>query len=315
MAIQLYRRLEEVRFDPRSVITVGTFDGLHRGHQAIIEELKKDAQARQASTTVVTFDPHPQIVLQRPDRSPVQILTTTAEKIALLQLQNVDRLFVIPFTLDFSRTASEIFVREMLLQRAGMQSMVIGHDHGFGKNREGDFATLQRLGSELGFAVREIPPFELSGVVVSSTKIREALLQGEVENAAAYLGRPYSLQGVVEHGEERGRLLGFPTANLRPTDAHKLIPAHGVYAVWVNVEAGGPTKYPGMMNIGMRPTFGKLARTLEVHLLDFSGDLYGATLQVHFAARLRDEQKFDSPQALSAQLQRDKAAANKVLKK
>jgi len=319
MATQVFRHLEEVQHDPNSVITVGTFDGLHRGHQAIIAELKKEARARRGNATVVTFDPHPQVVLQRPDKPPVQILTATEEKIALLQREHVDRLMVIPFTLEFSRLASENFVREILLQRLGLQAMVIGHDHGFGKNREGDFATLQKLGSELGFAVREVPPFELEGVALSSTKVREALLSGEVEKASEYLGRSYALRGVVARGDQRGRTLGFPTANLQPSDANKLTPANGVYAVWVEIvnspepRHAAEKKHPAMMNIGLRPTFGKLARTIEAHLLDFSGDLYGATLNVHFAARLRSEQKFDSPQALRAQLQRDKEASAMIL--
>jgi len=319
MATQIFRNLDEVQFDPRSVITVGTFDGLHRGHQAILDELKKEARARQGSATVVTFDPHPQVVLQRPDKPPVQILTATDEKIALLQRENVDRIFVIPFTLEFSRTSSENFVREILHRRAGLQAMVIGHDHGFGKNREGDFATLQRLGNELGFAVREVPPFEMNGVTLSSTKVREALLNGNVEKASEYLGRSYTWRGIVERGDERGRLLGFPTANLRPLDDSKLAPVNGVYAVWVEIEsllhgrAAEEKKHPAMMNIGVRPTFGKMTRSIEAHLLDFSGDLYGATLNIHFVARLRHEQKFDSPQALVEQLRRDKDASLQIL--
>jgi len=318
MATRIFRSLEEVPFDSRSVITVGSFDGLHRGHQAIIAELKKEARAQKYSTTAITFDPHPQVVLQRPDKPPAQILTTTEEKIALLQRENIDRIVVIPFTLEFSRTPSETFVREILHRRVGLSAMVIGHDHGFGKNREGDFATLARMGGELGFSVYEVPPFEIDGTTISSTKIREVLLNGEVEAASQYLGRRYALRGTVERGEERGRLLGFPTANLRPTDDKKLIPANGVYAVGVEIENqpgrnAEEKKYPGMMNIGLRPTFGKTARAIEAHLLDFSGDLYGATLNVHFVTRLRHEQKFDSPQALMAQLQRDKEASLKIL--
>jgi len=316
MASQIFRSLEEVRFDPNGVITVGTFDGLHRGHQAILDELKQEAAARKGRATVVTFDPHPQIVLQRPDKPPAQILTTTEEKLALLQQKEVDRIFVIPFTVEFSRTPSEAFVREILHRRVGMQAMVIGHDHGFGKNREGDFATLERMGKELRFAVKEVSPFETNGVTLSSTKVREALLNGEIEKASQYLGRPYALAGLVERGEERGRMLGFPTANLRPADDKKLMPANGVYAVRVEIENLKTTEakeYSGMMNIGVRPTFGKMTRTIEAHLLDFSGDLYGATLNVHFIARLRNEQKFDSPQALMEQLQRDKFASRRIL--
>jgi riboflavin kinase/FMN adenylyltransferase len=312
MATQLYRGLEQVQHDPRSVITVGTFDGLHCGHQAILAELKQRARAQQGSATVVTFDPHPQVVLQHPDKPPVQILTTTEEKIALLRQEDIDRLVVIPFTLQFSRTPSEIFVREILWQRLGMQAAVIGHDHGFGKNREGDFATLERMGKELNFSVYEVPPYEMNGFTLSSTRVRETLLNGEVETASRYLGRPYSLSGVVTAGDGRGKTLGFPTANVAPNDDKKLVPANGVYAVWVESKKLN-AKHPGMMNIGFRPTFEKTVRMLEVHVLDFSGDLYGANLTVHFAAKLRNEQKFESPQALMAQLQQDKAASLRIL--
>jgi riboflavin kinase/FMN adenylyltransferase len=319
MATQLYRSLEQVQFDPRSVITVGTFDGLHCGHQVILRELKQEAQARHGSTTVVTFDPHPQVVLQRPDKPPVQILTTTEEKIVLLEAEGIDRIVVIPFTLEFSRTPSENFVRDILWQRLGVQAVVIGHDHGFGKNREGDFATLERMGKELNFSVYEVPPYEINGITLSSTRVREALLDGEVEKAARYLGRPYTFSSVVTTGDGRGKTLGFPTANLQPNHDKKLIPANGVYVVWVELEGSkageDKTKYPGMMNIGYRPTFGKVARALEVHVLDFAGDLYGASLTIHFMAKLRNEQRFESPQALMAQLQQDKAASYQILER
>lgn len=318
MGIRVYRDLERVESDPRSVVTVGTFDGLHRGHQAIIQELKNEAQKRGAHTTAITFEPHPQLILQRPDKPPVHILTTVEEKIALLQEANLDSLVVIPFTPKFSRTSSEDFVRDILLRRIGMQAIVLGHDHGFGKNREGDIDTLTKMGQALGFEVREVPPFEIDGIAVSSTRVREALALGEIEKAAYYLGRPYSLSGTVVRGEGRGQKLGFPTANLLPTHDRKLVPAEGVYAVWVEREASGrkapnAQRHPGMMNIGYRPTFGNLARTLETHLIDFSGELYGELITIYFVARLRNEQKFASAQDLIEQLHRDKAASMQVL--
>jgi riboflavin kinase/FMN adenylyltransferase len=321
MATQILRGLEQIQPDPSSVITVGTFDGLHRGHQAILQELKRETRARQGSATVITFEPHPQLVLQRPDKPPVHILSTIEEKIALLGVEEIHRLVVIPFTLEFSRTPSEIFVHEILHRRIGMQAIVIGHDHGFGKNREGDIATLERMGREVGFDVREVPPYEMDGIVISSTRIREALLRGEVEKACRYLGRPYRLSGNVVAGEGRGHGLGFPTANVIPTHDKKLVPAEGVYAVWVERETDskgglsehGDRRYYGMMNIGRRPTFGSISSTLEVHLIDFAGELYGEMLTIHFVARLRDEQRFDSPQALAEQLHQDEIASLQIL--
>ncbi|MEK7728662.1 MAG: bifunctional riboflavin kinase/FAD synthetase, partial [candidate division KSB1 bacterium] len=269
-----------------------------------------EAHQREVSTTVVTFEPHPQLVVQRNTQTPIQILSTLAEKLELLQSTGVDRIIAIPFTKEFSQTPSEKFVREILHATIGMQAIIIGHDHSFGKNREGDVATLTSLGRELNFEVSDLPPFECDGTVVSSTRIRQALLSGELEKANAWLGSTYRFTGKVVRGEGRGKTIGVPTANLEPVHAHKLIPANGVYAVRVKWREAF---YNGMMNLGTRPTFNGQARSLEVHLFDFAADLYDERIEVHFSARLRGEKKFSSIDDLKAQLQLDRAESLKML--
>lgn len=310
MPTQIYWTLEEVPYQARSINTVGTFDGLHRGHQAILREVRREAAAYGAIATVVTFSPHPQLVLRNPQRPPVKILTTDAEKLELLRAERIDRVVVMPFSLEFSRTSSEVFVRELLCRRIGMSGAVLGHDHGFGRDREGDFATIQRLGTELNFTVRELPPCEVDGIILSSTRIRQLLMKGDVVTAARFLGRPYELSAHVVRGDGRGQSLGFPTANLSPESADKLVPTHGVYAVRVHHRHH---KWLGMMNIGLRPTFREQRETLEVHLFDFAGELYGETLSVEFVKRLRAEKRFESAAALAAQLASDRAVARKLL--
>jgi riboflavin kinase/FMN adenylyltransferase len=306
MATRVHRTLQDIVCQRSSLNTVGTFDGVHRGHQTILDELRREAEECGASTTVVTFSPHPQVVLRNPGRPPVKTLTTDDEKIASFETAKIDRVVVIPFTIEFSRTPSEQFVRDILFERIGMSGVVLGHDHGFGRNREGDFALMARLGTELGFTVRELPPFEQDGMVVSSTRIRELLSHGEVDKAMRLLGRPYQFAAKVVRGDGRGRQIGFPTANLEIDDSNKLIPLHGVYAVRVQA---GARALAGMMNIGTRPTFGKSGESIEVHILDFADDLYGTTLTVKFIQRLRSEQTFDSAAALVAQLKLDREAA------
>jgi len=309
MPTQIYRTLEAVACHAQSINTVGTFDGLHCGHQTILQEVRKEATERGALATVVTFSPHPQLVLKNPNRPPVRILTSDDEKLALLEAAQIDRLVIIPFTLEFSSTSSEVFVRDVLFHRIGMSGVVLGHDHGFGKNREGDFALMARIGAELQFTVRELPPFEMNGSVISSTRVRELLIQGEVAKATRFLGRPYQLAATVVRGDGRGRSLGFPTANLEPENPDKLIPAHGVYAVRVH---HGTQMLEGMMNIGVRPTFAKSTETIEAHLFDFDEELYGKKLPIEFIERLRAERSFASAAELVEQLKVDRASAKRV---
>jgi len=310
MATQIYRTLDDVVRQPSSINTVGTFDGLHLGHQTILHEVRREAAERGASATVVTFSPHPQLVLRNPNRPPVKILTTDSEKITMLQAAKIDRIVVVPFTLEFSKTSSDAFVREILFQRIGMSGVVLGHDHGFGKNREGDIALMARLGAELDFSVRELPPFEIDGVVLSSTRIRELFSKGEVSKAARFLGRPYQFTATVVRGDGRGRELGFPTANLQVDDPDKLVPARGVYAVQVHL---GRKKFGGMSNIGTRPTFQTNNETIEVNIFDLDEDLYGKKMTVELIERLRAEKAFAAVTELIEQLEQDRNAAQRVL--
>ena len=302
--------LDAVAADDNAVVTVGTFDGVHRGHQAILHYLMERARARNGVSTVVSFDPHPREVVHGES---VPLLTTIEERAELLEAQGLDRFVVIPFTKSFAQLRPQAYVEEILLGRVGLKEIVIGYDHRFGRNREGDRELLERMGEAHGFTVDVIPPQEVNHDVVSSSTIRRLLgEEGDVERATDMLGHSYALRGTVERGEGRGHKLGYPTANIAVSDDRKLVPRIGVYATRVRIGDTEPT-YGGMMNIGRRPTFEGMNVTVEVHLLGFEGSLYGETLHVEFLRRLRDEQKFDSPDALVAQLSRDEEHCKRVL--
>ena len=287
----------------KACITVGTFDGVHRGHQGVISYMRRMADAEGLRVVVVTFDPHPQIVLARPDREPLALLTSIEERCERLSNVGVDDVVVIPFTTEFAQTPADEFVRE-LVSFIDVQHFFIGHDHAFGKNRGGNEELLRHLGAELGFYVERIPPLETEGIVVSSTLVRKTLKSGDVELAASMLGTPYIVRGTVVKGDGRGRTLGIPTANVVPAEPHKLMPANGVYVVTVR---HGDAEYLAMANIGVRPTFtSDTAPTLEVHILQFDNDIYNTTLDVKFHKRLRGEQKFESREEFLVQLEQDK---------
>jgi riboflavin kinase/FMN adenylyltransferase len=291
-------------FSPRKcVITVGTFDGLHLGHRKILDRLKTVATEKGLCTTVVTFDPHPKVVVNPDVGRKLGLLTSLDEKIALLEASGIDRLVVIPFDSRFSQTRYETFVTTVLLEKLGAQVVIVGHDHGFGKNREGNYEKLEELSRNHHFSVEQIGHFDYEGQIVSSTLIRRLLEAGEVKKAGAYLGHTYTLTGMVVKGNNIGKKYNFPTANLEITDPHKLIPATGVYAVDVVFEGH---IFKGMMNIGYKPTFGSEKQTIETHIIDFDGDLYHKVLTVRLKQRLRDEKKFASVEDLLAQLEIDK---------
>ncbi|RAK65208.1 bifunctional riboflavin kinase/FAD synthetase [Hymenobacter edaphi] len=295
-----------------AVVTSGTFDGVHLGHHKILQRLQEVARLSGGPSVVITYWPHPRLVLApppaHPDPKPLHLLNTLEERIEKLAGYGVDYLLIVPFTREFAEWTSEQYIRELLLDTVGTAKLVIGYDHRFGKNREGSFEYLQQHAAEYGLEVEEIPREDVDAVGVSSTRIRRALEAGDVGTAARYLGYDYPFTGTVVRGQQLGRTIGYPTANIRCEEALKQVPGRGVYAVMATTAAG--TRHPAMLNIGVRPTVGgSLQETVEAHLLDFDGDLYDQPLTVQFVARLRDEQKFSGLDALKAQLAQDADAA------
>lgn len=292
-----------------TVATVGTFDGIHRGHHAVLSEVVRRGRAAGRRSVLVTFDPHPLEVVN-PTAAP-RLLTLPDEKRVLVGALGIERVEVIAFTPALARLGPEEFVRDVLRARFGMEELVLGYDHGFGRGRSGDVELVRRLGREDGFAVEVVAAVTDNGQPISSSLIRTAVAHGDLRSAARGLGRPYSLLGTVERGAGRGRTIGVPTINLTSPDPRKLLPPDGVYAVRVQLPGG--RRVGGMMNQGARPTFGVHARGLEIHLFDYDGDLYGATVTVEWVDRLRDTQTFPSRQALVDQIERDAVAARSIL--
>jgi riboflavin kinase/FMN adenylyltransferase len=302
--------LKDINRVSNSVVTVGTFDGVHLGHKALIETVVRKAKERNARSVVISFDPHPRDIIN-PGSAGIKQLTTIQERREILEEIGIDVLLIIPFTRDFSLLSSEEFVKKIVFERVGVSEFVIGYDHHFGKDRTGTIETVENLGKELDFDAFVVSKREMGTVTVSSTTIRRELSEeGNVEQAAKLLGRKYLLNGIVIHGDKRGRKIGFPTANLKAEHPNKVIPKNGVYAVKVRV---GGNWYGGMMNIGYRPTFDKIELRLEVNIFEFDEDIYGQTIQVRFLKRLRDEIKFSGIDELVAQLARDKEIALREL--
>jgi riboflavin kinase/FMN adenylyltransferase len=292
-----------------TVVTVGTFDGVHRGHRDVLDRLAARAAERGLRSVLVTFEPHPLEVVN-PAAAPL-MLTVGEEKREVLAESGIDYLAVVPFTPVLARYAAEEFVTKVLRGRFRMEHLLMGYDHGFGRNREGDVEVMQALGARDGFRVEVVAPVSIGdGRPISSTSIRRAVAGGDLERAAYALGRPYSLGGRVVPGAARGRGLGFPTINVAPPNPRKLLPPQGVYAVRVQTPGGS---HGGMLNLGPRPTFGDQTVGIEAHLFDTSGDWYGAWVRVDFISRLRDTQKFSTPTALVEQLRRDEDDARRVL--
>ncbi|MDB4915196.1 MAG: riboflavin biosynthesis protein RibF [Gemmatimonadetes bacterium] len=293
----------------RTIVTVGTFDGVHRGHVDVLHRLVARARQNGRASVLLTFAQHP-LELLKPDVAPL-MLTTRDEKLAAIAETGVDYVVVLPFTRTLAQHSAEQFVDVLLRDRLRMAELLIGHDHGFGRGRAGDVETLRQLGAVRGFGVEVVPPVETTdGQPVSSSRIRSAIAAGDLGAAQEGLGRLYGVCGTVVAGEARGRDLGFPTLNVMPESPRKLLPPDGVYAVSVETGRG---RFGGMMNLGGRPTFGDERRTIEAHLFDVSGDFYGTTVQVDFVARLRDTQRFDGIDALKAQLAVDERDARNAL--
>jgi riboflavin kinase / FMN adenylyltransferase len=293
---------------PGTVVTVGTFDGVHRGHWDVLGALRERADREGLPAVLVTFHPHPLRVV-RPDQAP-RLLTTPVEKKEILAESGVDYAVFIPFTHELRELSPEQFVQRILRDRLRMRHLVIGYDHGFGRGRSGDVETLQEIGARLGFEVQVVEALETSGQPISSSRIRTALLEGRVDDAAAALGRPYSLRGPVVRGDGRGSSLGFPTANIHVPEDEKLLPLEGVYVVRATLRQG---TFQGVLHLGPRPMFAGSPPSIELHILDFERDIYGEEVRIDFMARLRDIHRFASIEALVEAIRLDCEKARELL--
>ncbi len=309
--MKIIKDLAEIQRDGKSVITLGTFDGLHLGHQQIVETVIQKSKQFGGRSFLLTFEPHPRKVI--PGRNDVKLLSTLNEKIVVLEQLGLENLFVINFTTEFSKQNPEEFVKKYLVDGIGLKEVVIGYDHHFGKERDGNFELLQNLGSKFNFAVTLIPEFSVEGETISSTKIRHALLEGDVVKAGKMLGRNYSFKGKIVRGDGRGRKLGFPTANLSTGNADKLIPAKGIYAAECIVEN---EKHFGLLSLGSRPTFHVDGDVIpEFYIFEFDRDIYDKIMQVNLVKKLRNEEKFNSVDELIIQMKKDEETGKEILSK
>ncbi|AFK05087.1 riboflavin biosynthesis protein RibF [Emticicia oligotrophica DSM 17448] len=307
--MKVYYNLADFEPLKKAIVTSGTFDGVHRGHQKILQILRETAEKTKGESVVITFWPHPRIVVSK-DSQDLKLLTTIDEKIELLENQGVEHLLMIPFTREFSELSSEEYVKEILLKRIGTQKLVIGYDHRFGRNREGGFDYLKANSDFFHIEIEEIPRQEIDNLTISSTKIRQSLLNGEVKSANDLLGRNYSFTGIVVKGRQLGRTIGFPTANVQVSEYYKLIPSNGVYAVRTFFRNQW---HEGMMNIGNRPTVEGIGRTQEVNIFDFDDDIYGETVTVEIIDYIRPEQKFNGLDELKSQILADREKSKVIL--
>ncbi len=307
--LKIFNAIADFDTSKKTIVTLGTFDGVHIGHKKIIEKLLHNAKVSNCESLILTFFPHPRMVLQ--EKSEIRLLNTLDEKTQLLQKTGLDNLIIHPFDEAFSRLTAEEFVLEILVKKFNIHKIIIGHDHRFGRNRTADINDLMLFGNQYGFEVEQISAQEIDEVSVSSTKIRNALNDGQVALANQYLGYDYFLNGRVVEGKKLGRTIGYPTANIKISEDYKLLPKIGVYAV--KSQLAGQTVF-GMMNIGNNPTVGGTQLSIEVHFFDFDRDLYGQNLEISIVAFLRNEQKFGSLDLLKVQLAEDKINALKVIR-
>lgn len=299
-------------FDPLGpvVLTQGTFDGVHYGHQQILKRVVSQAKAMDGESVLLTFFPHPRLVLY-PDDNDLKLLNSLEERIELVEKLGVDHMVILPFTKEFAKLSPEEFVREILVNKLKVKKLIIGYDHRFGKNRRGSFKDMLRFSKLFGFSLEEITAQEIADCTVSSTKIRKALLDGDVNEANALIGRPYTLKGEVMHGSKKGKELGYPTANIHVEAQYKLIPSNGVYAVKIYHD---DREYTGMLNIGDNPTFADKNWSIEVHIFEFDKNIYNQTVEIAFIQRMRDEMKFSSVDELIQQMKEDEVNAKEILK-
>jgi len=291
---------------PYPVVTLGNFDGIHRGHQEIFRMLRLEAEANNGTALVITFFPHPLKVLH-PDRAP-RLITNLQDRVELMECCGIDRVLCLPFNEEFAGWDAERFVREILVQKLGIKRVLVGEDFRFGKDREGGTNFLTKRGQPYGYTVRKIDPVRVDGLEISSTRIRQSIQEGRIRESNAMLGRPYNISGTVVTGDKRGRTLGYPTANLG-TEA-ELLPPNGVYAVRVVL---GEDRLPGVASLGIKPTFAGRQYSIEAHIFDFDQDIYGQSLRLEFVERIREEKSFPGPDALVEQIHLDAQQARRIL--
>lgn len=307
--MKVYSSIDDFPGIPNAVVTIGTFDGVHSGHQQIIHRLVSLAKETKGETVLLTFFPHPRMVLQ-PEDNDLKMITTMNEKEELLRNFGIDHLIVQPFSKKFSRISATEFVRDVLIKKIGTKTLVIGYDHHFGRNREGSYKDLEEMAPIYKFRLEEIHEQMINHIAVSSTKIRTALLEGDIATANSLLGHDFSIEGKVIRGDQRGREFGFPTANMNIPEAYKLIPADGIYAAKINYEE---KMFNGMLYIGNRPALDGKARSIEVNIFDFDKNIYDKNLKVFFKGRIRNDMKFDSIEQLKEMMVEDKIHATKIL--
>jgi riboflavin kinase/FMN adenylyltransferase len=307
--MKIYHHLDEFVPVKNAVVTIGTFDGVHLGHRKIIERITQLAKKSGGETVILTFFPHPRMILHPEDQG-LKMINTMDEKAQLLEQLGVDHLIITPFSRDFSNQAAEEYIRDILVEKIGTKKIVIGYDHRFGKDRMGSLAELQRLAPVYGFEVVEIPEQDIHDVAVSSTRIRQALLNDQIDLANEFLGYPFFVSGKVMRGDQIGRTIGYPTANILIEETYKLIPGDGIFAVkvWLN-----NVEYKGMGYIGHRPTINGMTRNIEVNIFDFNQDIYSQSIRMELLHFVRGDIKFTSLEELTIQLGKDKEAVTKLL--
>ena len=307
--MKVYTSIDEFPGIPNAIVTIGTFDGVHAGHQKIIRKLVSLAEETKGETVLLTFFPHPRMVLQ-PEDNDLKLLTNLNEKEELLRSFGIDHLIVQPFNKEFSRISATEFVRDVLIKKIGTKTLVIGYDHHFGRNREGSYKDLEEMSAVYKFRLEEIPEQMINHIAVSSTKIRNALLEGDIKSANSLLEYDFHLEGVVIKGKQIGAGLGFPTANIHVQEPFKLIPADGIYAVKINLEGEW---FKGMLYIGNRPALKGKTKSIEVNIFDFNRDIYGKKLQIFFKERIRGDMNFENLDKLKEKMQEDQRNATKIL--
>ncbi len=312
--MQIHKDINNLPLFHNAVITIGTFDGVHTGHCQIFQQLKEEAAKISGETVIITFDPHPRMVLASASHD-IKLLNTLDEKLELLSEQSIDHIVVVPFTIEFSEQSAEDYIRNFIVQYFHPHTIIIGYDHHFGKQRKGNYLLLEQYADEFHYYVKEIPEHILNEVIISSTKIRNAVIGNDIETANKFLGYSYFFEGVVVEGDKIGRTLGYRTANLQLNDPNKLIPGDGVYAVEVRIAAMRDNLIKiGMMNIGIRPTLGKTNRMIEVHIFDLDEDLYGKTLRVYLKYFLRQEIRFNNMEELREAIAKDEIKSRELLR-